>query len=261
MVGAKGFLVYRQRAVINHGWTRSAGGVLRCIGDDKTPHVFPTFCPKALGMKGMKLPDTTLTRTIVIEMKRKKAGDQVEHFRHVDYAGLAELRRRALRWAIDNGEKFEGAEPVMPPDFDSRLGDNWRLQFAIADAAGSEWPDKARKAVVRLTVKEASSIGTKLLATIKDVFDGADGAASLDRISSAELATTVGDDASSPFSEWKNGKPITQAQLARVLKPFRIAPEVIRLPGGGLLRGYQRAQFEDAWDRYLSTDPSAESRA
>ena len=130
------------RAVINHGWTRSAGGVLRCIGDDKTPHVFPTFCPKALGMKGMKLPDTTLTRTIVIEMKRKKAGDQVEHFRHVDDAGLAELRRRALRWAIDNGEKFEGAEPVMPPDFDSRLGDNWRLQFAIADAAGGEWPER-----------------------------------------------------------------------------------------------------------------------
>ena len=109
---------------------------------------------------------------------------------------------------------------------------------------------------MRLTVKEASSIGTKLLATIKVVFDGADGAASLDRISSAELATTLGDDASSPFSEWKNGKPITQTQLARVLKPFGIHPEVIRLPGGGLLRGYQRSQFEDAWERYLAPAPT-----
>jgi hypothetical protein len=54
-----------------------------------------------------------------------------------------------------------------------------------------------------------------------------------------------------PFSEWKNGKPITQAQLARVLKPFPIAPIKIRLPGGGTLQGYMRSQFEDAWERYL----------
>ena len=60
-----------------------------------------------------------------------------------------------------------------------------------------------------------------------------------------------GADASSPFSEWKGGKPITQAQLARALKPFGIAPEVTRLPGGGRLRGYQRSQFADAWERYL----------
>jgi hypothetical protein len=207
-------------------------------------------------MKGMKLPDTTLTRAIVIEMKRKKAGDQVEHFRHVDDAGLAELRRRALRWAIDNGEKFEGAEPVMPPDFDSRLGDNWRLQFAVADAAGGEWPDKARKAAVKLTTKEADSIGVKLLAAIKAVFDGADGSAPLDRISSVELATMVGDDATSPFSEWgKSSKPITQNQLARVLKPFSIHPGVLRLSGSGTPRGYLRSQFEDAWERYLPAGP------
>lgn len=239
------------RAVINGGWTRGFN-VVRCVGDDNTPHAFPTFCPKALGMKGKRLPDTTLSRTIVIEMRRKKAGDQAVHFRSIDDAGLAELRRRALRWSMDNGEKLDGAEPDMPPGFDNRLGDNWRLLLAIADTAGGEWPDKARKAAVRLSeIADAASIGVQLLAAVKVAFDGADGVNPLDRISSAELAETVGADASSPFSEWKSGKPITQAQLARALKPFGIAPEVVRLPGGGTIRGYLRSQFEDAWERYL----------
>jgi len=39
-----------------------------------------------------------------------------------------------------------------------------------------------------------------------------------------------------------------------VLKPFGIAPEATRLPGGGRLRGYQRVQFEDAWERYLPAE-------
>jgi uncharacterized protein DUF3631 len=54
----------------------------------------------------------------------------------------------------------------------------------------------------------------------------------------------------SPWAEWRGGKPITQAQLARVLKPYGIAPQLIRLPGGGVMRGYLRTQFEDAWERY-----------
>ena len=93
------------RAVVNSGWTRGSC-VLRCIGDDNTPHAFPTFCPKVIGMKGRKLPDTTLSRSIIIEMKRKKTSETVVHFRSIDDAGLAELRRRALRWANDNGEKL-----------------------------------------------------------------------------------------------------------------------------------------------------------
>ena len=36
------------RSVINSGHTRGQG-VLRCIGDDKVPELFPTFAPKAIG--------------------------------------------------------------------------------------------------------------------------------------------------------------------------------------------------------------------
>lgn len=185
-------------------------------------------------------------------MKRKRAVDYpVERFHYIDDAGLAELRRRAMRWADDNGEKLVGVDPDMPPGFTERPGDIWRLQLAIADFAGGEWPTLARKAAAVLSEpKDAASNGTQLLAAVKLAFDG-DGTNPLERISSEELAATIGDDKDGPFSEWKSGKPITQAQLARVLKPYGIAPELTRLPSGGVRRGYHRSQFEDAWERYL----------
>src|SRR5262249_13613499 len=127
------------RAVINAGWTRGAT-VLRCIGDEKTPHAFSVFCPRVLGMKGDRLPDTTLSRCIDNELKRKRATDAIEHFRVIDDAGLKELRSQALRWSIDIAESLKGAEPQMPKGFDNRLGDNFRLLLAIADLAGGEWP-------------------------------------------------------------------------------------------------------------------------
>ena len=239
------------RAVINSGWTRGAV-VPRCIGDDNTPHAFPTFCPKAVGMKGKRLPDTTLSRSITIEMRRKKAGERVGHFRSIDDAGLAQLRRQALRWASDNGEKLKHAEPEMPVGFDNQLGDNWHLMLAIADVAGDGWPEQARKAAMKLSkVADTSSTGARLLADIRAIFCGTEGDQPLERISSADLAATLGANVESLWAEWKGGKPITQAQLARVLKPFGIVSEVIRLPSGGTLRGYLRSQFEDAWDRYL----------
>jgi putative DNA primase/helicase len=158
--------------------------VPRCIGDDNVPHAFPTFCPKAIGMKGKRLPDTTLSRSIVIELKRKRANDQVEHFRSVDDSDLAELRQRALRWSIDNAEALKDAEPDMPAGFDNRLGDNWRLLFAIADLAGGEWPEKARQAARVLSeVADTASIGVRLLADIKTIF----GAVAGDVLSSSEL--------------------------------------------------------------------------
>ena len=235
------------RAVINSGWTRGAC-VPRCVGDDNTPHAFPVFTPKAIGMKGRKLPDTTLSRSIIIEMKRKRAGELVEHFRSIDDAGLAELRQRALRWARENGERLKAVTPAMPPGFENQLGDNWYLLLAIADLAGGEWPEKARHAASRLSnVSDVASIGTQLLADVRSAFDHGGG----DRMSSADLVARLVSNPECPWAEWKGGKPITQAQLARLLKSFSITSQVIRVPSGGTPRGYLRSQFEESWERYL----------
>ena len=136
----------------------------------------------------------------------------------------------------------------MPLGFDNRLGDNWHVLLAIADLAGSDWTERARQAAVKLSkIADTASTGAQLLTDIKAVFDEG----GLERISSAELVGRLAADPKAPWSDWKGGKPITQAQLARVLKPFGIASEVIRLPSGGTLRGYLGVQFADAWERYL----------
>jgi hypothetical protein len=54
----------------------------------------------------------------------------------------------------------------------------------------------------------------------------------------------------SEWAEWSKGKGISQKQLANMLKPFHIFPQQVRV-NGHQVRGYLRAQFEDAWSRYL----------
>ena len=176
------------RAGINSGWTRGSG-VLRCAGADKTPHLFPTFCPKVIGMKGRKLPDTTMSRCIIIELKRKKPSDRVDHFHHLDDPELANLRRQAQRWTMDNVATLKTAVPELARlRFANRLGDNWRLMLAIADLAGGEWPDQARQAATAVAkITDALSVGVKLLADIMDIF----ASKAVRRIPSAELAEAL----------------------------------------------------------------------
>jgi hypothetical protein len=236
------------RAVINSGWTRGSG-VLRCVGGDKTPYAFSTFCPKAIGMKGRKLPDTTMSRCIIIEPKRKRPSDPVDHFNHRDDAELATLRRRAQRWTMDNVTTLKTAVPELPPGFDNRLGDNWRLMLAIADLAGGEWPGQARQAAAAVAkVAEAGmSVGVRLLADIREIF----ASKAIGRIPSAELVERLTEIEGHPWAEWKGGKPITQNGLALLLAPFAITSSNIRIGANRVSKGYQAAQFQDAFERYL----------
>jgi hypothetical protein len=206
-------------------------------------------------MKGRRLPDTTLSRSIIIELKRKRRNERVRHFKNIDDPELQELRQQARRWALDNGDTLKGAEPEMPEGFDNRLGDNWRLQFAIADLAGGEWPELARQAAQQLSaVVSVASVGVRLLAAIKTAFDD-HGELNLpandtDAMSSADLIKALTEEPDSEWAEWKSGKPLSPNQLARLLKPFGMAPQPIRVRTVQV-RGYLRGQFTDAWERYL----------
>jgi len=93
------------RSVINSGHTRGSG-VLRCVGDEKTPELFPTFAPKALGMVGRKLPVTTLGRCIVVELRRRAKDERIDEFAHKDDSELESQRSRLLRWSMDNVDAF-----------------------------------------------------------------------------------------------------------------------------------------------------------
>jgi len=186
-----------------------------------------------------KLPPATLTRAIFIDMKRRKRDEPIEKFRHV-------LRSRLCRWAADNMEALRTADPAIPTDFQNRYGDNWRMQFAIADLAGEDWGEQARAAAVNLERSaDSTTARVRLLAAAKQIMAERDGDISSQTLIEELLLL--------PESEWverSKGKPISQKQLANMLKPFRIFPQQVRA-NGHQVRGYLRAHFEDAWSRYL----------
>jgi len=150
----------------------------------------------------------------------------------------------------------------MPEGFDNRLGDNWRLQFAIAEAAGGEWPEKAHTAAIKLSAPtNVSSVGVELLVGIKAIFDQT----SAPRITSRDLIEKLTSDPESRWHEWKFGKPLTQKQLAGLLKQYGIVSLTVHPPHAKDAKGYERVAFEDVWRRYLPTPikaskcPNAES--
>ena len=143
----------------------------------------------------------------------------------------------------------------------NRDADNWRPMFAIADVAGGRWPQRISEAAkAAVAAKAEQSIREILLADIRWIFDGKpeirDGKTvteyePVDKMSSADLADHLGKMESRPWSEWKGGKPITQAALARQLGIFPILSGTIRLDGGLTLKGYKREDFKEAFDCYI----------
>lgn len=236
------------RGVLNSGHTQATAYVIRTVGEDHEPRRFGTWAPKAIALIG-SLPATLADRSIDIRMQRKRPGDRVERFRDRRHGpALDVLCRKAARWAADHLAVLADADPDLPEALNDRAQDNWRALIAIADEAGQEWPGLARAAALALSGTEAvedHSRGTMLLADIHAVFVDR----GVERLSSTELARALGAMEHRPWADWK-GKAITQAALARLLKPFGIEPKGVRI-GEATPKGYDRAWFSDAWARYL----------
>jgi hypothetical protein len=251
------------RSVLNSGWTRGQT-VIRCHHDTHEPESFSTFAPKVLGMKGDKLPDTTLSRSLAIDMKPKLAGEEIADFDHLDNEAFAKLRRQVLRWATDNADALAARQPEIPQDFHNRRRANWRPLLAIAEQMDVKQAGlQAALEIEQRQIAADPSTGVQLLAAIRFIFDEmkagnlVSGQVDKDRVTTARLVQELID---LPDSRWgtysRNDKPIITAQVTRLLKPYGIRSGSVRIPrdGGTTPKGFLRAWFEDAFTRYL---PSA----
>ena len=235
--------------VVNSGWTRGSG-IVRCDPETNEPIAFPTFGPKAIAGKGKKMPDTMLSRTIFVQMKRRLPGEQIGHFRHLDDAGFQRMRSQLARWSQDCGEALSLALPEQPKGFINRAASNWTLLFAIADSIGAG--DRAREAAVRIAgATDLTSAGVALLRDIKAAFD----ASTLDYLTSKTIIERLTEDPEKPWAEWSRGRPISEKGLAHLLHDYRIFSRNVG-PRTAQAKGYRRADFGDAWERYLA--PAAE---
>lgn len=167
------------RGLLNAGHRRGAVAY-RCVGEGTRQKVepFPAYAAVALAGLG-DLPDTILTRSVVIRMRRRAPGEHVDPFRHRVHAKEGHQLREALaEWTTTVAGELQQAWPVMPPGICDRPADVWEPLLAIADAAGDRWPIRARKACVELVKAaqstDSGSLGLRLLGDLRTVFGSAD---------------------------------------------------------------------------------------
>jgi putative DNA primase/helicase len=184
-------------------------------------------------------------------LKRKRPDEWVENFRHDRTEELDQLARMCARWASDNIARLRRADPAVPPNLYNRAADNWRPLLAIADAAGGDWPARAREIAAKtVDADQAKRVG--LLADIRDVFE----ARGIDRIKSADLAAALVAIEGHPWAEHgRSGKPLSANGLARMLGGDNISPSTVRF-GTDTAKGYELAQFADVFARYLPAPPN-----
>jgi putative DNA primase/helicase len=240
------------RGAINAGH-KAGGQMIRCVGDDAEPRAFTVFGPAAIAAIG-HLPGTIEDRSIMVRMRRATRAERRSALDRAAEAEGARLARMCTRWAQDHLPGLVDADPKLPSALFNRAADNWRALFAIADRAGGDWRDRLVVAsAVLMPDDDAEGLGVRLLADIRMIFDAHD----VDRIASAELVAKLVTMDDAPWSEVRHDKPLTQPTLARLLRPFGILPGTIRLDHGGTPKGYKRANFKDAWTRYLG-EPAIE---
>jgi putative DNA primase/helicase len=238
--------------IINASWTR--GIPIPRTDPSGNVHLFDPFAPKVLNGINLlaHLRPATRSRCITIGMLPKLAHETVANHRHADRdEAFVILRRKLLRWSIDNMPALDQAKPAMPEGFFSRREENYHLLFAIADLAGGDWPKKARAAAIKL-VREHSepSLGKRLLAIFYGLFirHGR-------LLTSAQLEQLVPaeDDAFACYGKF--GRPINKFEIAALLKPYGIAPDLIHPRGGKTAdRGYDAAWFTTAFRHYLGKE-------
>jgi hypothetical protein len=239
------------RGILNSGH-RQGGSVTRTVGEDFEPRSFSTYSACAIALIG-KLPGTLADRSVAIELRRRRPDEAIEAFRLDRTSHLQQLACQAARWAQDNVDNTRAADPEMPPGIFNRVADNWRPLLAVADAAGGEWPQRARAALASIqAAAEDESLKVTLLADIRSIFVER----GVDRLASADLVEPLIAIEGRQWAEWRRGRPITPNALARLLAPFGIVPNTIRMSHDRTAKGYQLAHFDDAFARYLGIQPS-----
>jgi hypothetical protein len=238
------------RGLLNAGHRRGAVAG-RCVikGKAVTTEEISAYCAVALAGLGW-LPDTILTRSVIVRMRRRAPGEKVTAFRRRVHAPEGhKLQRRLSSWAAKLVGAMAAARPEMPVGIEDRNADLWEPLLAIADAAGGNWPERARDAANQLVgaAKEAEpSLGIRLLADLKAVFD----TSTLDALPTATILSRLIDLPESPWGDLR-GKPITDRVLANRLRQYGIKSTTIRV-GDSTPKGYARADLIDVWVRYLS---------
>ncbi len=245
------------KGLVNAGHTRASAFVGRtvAVGDTHEPRLFPVWGAKAFAGISLEkhLPDSTMSRGIIITLRRKLAHEKVERLRYANKADFQLLATKLARFAADYSSQVQMARPTLPEELSDRDQDNWEPLFAIASCAGQEWVDRAERAALKMywAVNSNVSTGGELLADIQEVFEQK----KCFKITTVDLIDQLIEDEEKGWATYNRGRPLTPRQLAKMLSSYDIHPKTVRMPTG-TPKGYDADQFADAFARYLHPKPN-----
>ncbi|BAQ35234.1 hypothetical protein UCH007_12760 [Dehalococcoides sp. UCH007] len=236
------------RGLLNTGFRRGGKSSV-CVGKgvDISYKDLSTFCPKAIAGIG-KLPGTIADRSIPIQLKRRNSSEVVAKFYPRKIGN--EVQSLKERLAQCSKLNLSELEPKIPAELDDRAADCWEPLLAIAETAGANWAEKARKAAVALMTGETrqdDSLGIQLLTDIREIIKDKS-----EHISSAELIEALLLLEESPWLDL-SGRSINSRKLASLLKAYGIHSQTVR-EGSRTFKGYRTVDFKDALSRYLPKD-------
>jgi hypothetical protein len=238
------------RGILNTGYRRSGKASL-CVGQGASINYrdFSTFGAKAIAGIG-ELPGTIGDRALQIELRRRTSDEPCTRWRDRDGHAAAEpIHQQLVDWAGRTNvlNALRKDRPALPDRLDDRKADVWEPLLAIADMAGSEWPERARQAALALAgAAEDTDIVVELLRDVAEILK--DQASTI--VTTKDLLSQLTALEDRPWAVWRHDKPITGRGMARLLGPLGIHPDRHQAEVGRI-RGYRCDAFTDAIARYL----------
>ncbi|WP_218856026.1 DUF3631 domain-containing protein [Demequina lutea] len=246
------------RGMLNAGHRRGATAG-RCVvrGKEIFTEELPAYC--AVALAGLNdLPDTIMTRSVVIRMRRRAKHERVEPWRlRINGPESQVIFDHLAQWAASVESKASAQWPDMPEGVEDRNADVWEALISVADLAGGDWPQRARVAAVTavtdLSRQKGESLGIRLLSDLRSVFAGRA------RMSTTEVLDALNGMTESPWGNLR-GKELDARALSRFLSKYEVRPRLLRIEGqSGPLHGYDAADLADPWGRYVAPVPRQET--
>jgi len=231
------------RRVINNGYR--VGAVVQRVGGTNrdTVQSFKVFTPVAMAGLG-HLPDTLMSRSIILRMRRRAAHEQVQPWRdRIHRPEGNQIQAWLTRWSKAVGSL---SFPTLPEGVADRDADVWEPLLMVADAAGGHWPTRARAACVRfINDKPLSSVslGVRLLTDLRGVWPEGEAV-----MSTMEVLRRLSDLEDAPWADLY-GEGLKPRKLAQLLDEYGASPQSVRTDSG-VHKGYRREDLWDAWQRY-----------